>query len=178
MNKLLKINDDILYLNRRCCLMTFLRTAILTQRWRSTCRMCLNAFLGRFQIRAIRSSGVKRQLLRQLFVRTVAPVYCILIKLLIWPTEKQPACSHFYCLRLLAISERRHIHFRSSHLFERLFLISWENNRDCYITMPLSLKTMEVQIKGDQWNKRFRTVQVYCRAYPNHYGIAPVETRR
>ena len=27
--------------------------------------------------------------------------------------------------------------------------------------MPLSLKTMEVQIQGDQWNKRFRTVQVY-----------------
>ena len=27
--------------------------------------------------------------------------------------------------------------------------------------LPLSLKTMEVQIKGDQWNKRFRTVQVY-----------------
>ena len=26
---------------------------------------------------------------------------------------------------------------------------------------PLSLKTMEVQIKGDWWNKRFRTVQVY-----------------
>ena len=36
------------------------------------------------------------------------------------------------------------------HLFERLFLRSWENNRDCHITMPLSLKTMEVQIKGDQ----------------------------
>ena len=35
-------------------------------------------------------------------------------------------------------------------LFERLFLISWENNRDCHITMPLSLETMEVQIKGDQ----------------------------
>ena len=48
------------------------------------------------------------------------------------------------------------------HLFERLFVIWWENNRDCHITMPLSLKTMEVQIKGDQWNKRFRTVQVYC----------------
>ena len=46
--------------------------------------------------------------------------------------------------------------------FEKLFLISWENNRDCHITMPgLSLKTMEVQIKGDQWNKRFRTVQVF-----------------
>ena len=27
--------------------------------------------------------------------------------------------------------------------------------------MPLSLKTMEEQIKGDQWNKKFRTVQVY-----------------
>ena len=47
------------------------------------------------------------------------------------------------------------------HLFERLFLISWENNRDCHITMPLSLKTIEVHIKGNQWNKRFRTVQVY-----------------
>ena len=27
--------------------------------------------------------------------------------------------------------------------------------------MPLSLKTVEVQIKGEQWNKKFRTVQVY-----------------
>ena len=35
------------------------------------------------------------------------------------------------------------------HLFERLFLVSWENNRDCHISMRLSLKTMEVQIKGD-----------------------------
>ena len=26
--------------------------------------------------------------------------------------------------------------------------------------MPLSLKTMEVQTKRQQWNKRFRTVQV------------------
>ena len=47
------------------------------------------------------------------------------------------------------------------HLFERLFVICWGNKRDCKITMPLSLKTMEVQIKGDQWDKRFRTVQVY-----------------
>ena len=44
------------------------------------------------------------------------------------------------------------------HLFERLFVISWENNRDCHITMPLSLKTMEVQIQGDQWIKRFRII--------------------
>ena len=36
------------------------------------------------------------------------------------------------------------------HLLGRLFLIGWENNRDCHITMPLSLKTMEVQIKGEQ----------------------------
>ena len=36
------------------------------------------------------------------------------------------------------------------HLFERLFLISWEDSRDFHMTMPLSLKTMEVQIKGDQ----------------------------
>ena len=27
--------------------------------------------------------------------------------------------------------------------------------------MPLSLKTVEVQIKGDHLKKRFRTVQVY-----------------
>ena len=44
------------------------------------------------------------------------------------------------------------------------FLLSWGNDRDCHITVPLSLKTMEMQIKRDQWNKRFRTVQVYC--YP------------
>ena len=48
-----------------------------------------------------------------------------------------------------------------SHLFQRLFLINWENRRDCHITMPLSLKTVEVQIKGGHWNKRFRTVQFY-----------------
>ena len=47
------------------------------------------------------------------------------------------------------------------HLFEILFVISWENNRDCLWTILLSLKTMEVQIKGSLWNKRFRTVQVY-----------------
>ena len=31
------------------------------------------------------------------------------------------------------------------HLLEKLFLISWENNSDCHITMPLSLKTVEEQ---------------------------------
>ena len=47
-------------------------------------------------------------------------------------------------------------------------LISWENNRDCHITMPLSLKTVEVQIKRDHWNERFRTVQVcWQRLAPN-----------
>ena len=37
------------------------------------------------------------------------PVYWILIKLSIWPTKKQQDWSHFYCLRLLAISERRYL---------------------------------------------------------------------
>ena len=60
------------------------------------------------------------------------------------------------------------------HLFERLFLISWENNRDCHLTMPLSLKTMEVQIKGDHWNKRLRTVQVYCKKLPNAFTFKSV----
>ena len=69
--------------------------------------------------------------------------------------------SHF---DLFYFSHTRAIYTRKNraipYLFERLFLISWENNRDCHITMPLSLKTMEVQIKGDHWNKRFRTVLV------------------
>ena len=34
--------------------------------------------------------------------------------------------------------------------------------------MPLSLETMEVQLKGDQWNKRFRTVQVYSQKHNFH----------
>ena len=37
------------------------------------------------------------------------------------------------------------------HLFERLFLISRKNNRHCHITMPLSLKTMEVLIDLGGW---------------------------
>ena len=57
------------------------------------------------------------------------------------------------------------------HLFERLFLISWENNRDCHITMPLSPKTMEVKIKGDQWNKGFRTLQIWL-VMRRQYGIS------
>ena len=48
-----------------------------------------------------------------------------------------------------------------SRTYLKDWLISWGNSRDCHITMPLSLKTMEVQIKGDQWNTRFRTEQVY-----------------
>ena len=48
-----------------------------------------------------------------------------------------------------------------SRIYLKDCLIGWEDNRDCHITMPLSLKTVEVQIKGDQWNMRFRTVQVY-----------------
>ena len=66
-------------------------------------------------------------------------------------------------IRILILVKKRTPRFCGAipHLFERLFLISWENIRDCHITMPLSLKTMVVQTKGDQWNKRFTTVQVY-----------------
>ena len=50
-----------------------------------------------------------------------------------------------------AAMNKRGILYRAIwQLFERLFLISWENNRDCDITMPLSLKTMKGQIKVDQ----------------------------
>ena len=49
------------------------------------------------------------------------------------------------------MSDHKKIKFGAvPHLFERLFLISWENNTDCHITMPLSLKTMEVQVKEDE----------------------------
>ena len=72
-------------------------------------------------------------------------------------TEMAPK-SLFLCVN------RSPIQGRSRTYLKDCFLLSWENNRDCHITMHLSLKTMEMQIKGDQWNKRFRTVQVYC--YP------------
>ena len=78
----------------------------------------------------------------------------------------QPRCG--YCFWLVeanfpwgTTSRKHYPDWAIPHLFERLFLISWENNRDCHITMPLSLKTMEVKIKGDHWNRRFRIVQVY-----------------
>ena len=58
------------------------------------------------------------------------------------------------------------------HPFERLFVIGWKNNRDCDITMLLSLKTREVQIKGDQSNKRFRTVQV-CKCSIIKWKVLP-----
>ena len=81
---------------------------------------------------------------------------------------------HFLAVvaRLQRETSQFHVLWRMSraipHLFERLFLISRENNRDCHITMPLSLKTMEVQIKGDQWNKKFRTAQVYWMSRAQH----------
>ena len=59
-------------------------------------------------------------------------------------------------------------------LFERLFLISWENNRDCHITMSLSLKTMEVQcrLKGTS-----EIMYVYvCKSLFKH-GKSPVKLK-
>ena len=89
--------------------------------------------------------------------------------------------------RILKVTDNRHdvilargLHHRFPwailHVFESLFLISWEDNRDCHITMPLSLKKKEVQIKEDQWNKMFRAVQVYWfpwRHLPNPSGPSP-----
>ena len=40
-----------------------------------------------------------------------------------------------------------HCFWAIPHLFEGLFVISWENNRDCHITKPLSLKTMKRRLK-------------------------------
>ena len=37
--------------------------------------------------------------------------------------------------------------------------------------MPLFPKTMEVQIKGYYWNKRFRTVQVYWLAWSDFHAL-------
>ena len=58
-------------------------------------------------------------------------------------------CSRRIYMKIEFTSQRREMllflttNMAIPHLFERLFLISWENNRDCHITMPLSLKTME-----------------------------------
>ena len=82
-------------------------------------------------------------------------------------TEMAPK-SPFLCVN------RSPIRGRSRTYLKDFFLLSWENNRDCHITMPLYLKTMEVEIKGDQWNKRFRMVQVYC--YPV-WSVISVLTR-
>ena len=71
------------------------------------CRICFNAFLGRSQIRAIRRTIVKTSVCQN------GGASLLVIDKNVWPTEKQQAWAHFYCWRLLAISERRHIYFRS-----------------------------------------------------------------
>ena len=61
------------------------------------------------------------------------------------------SCKHLYALMVPynGLDKNNNFFFYGAilHLFERLFLISCRNNRDCHITMPLSLTTMEVQIK-------------------------------
>ena len=46
------------------------------------------------------------------------------------------------------------------HLFQTRFVISWENNRDGNIAMPLSLKTIGSAGYKDKWNKKFGCMQV------------------
>ena len=59
-------------------------------------------------------------------------------------------CTHKKSLRVLGNSELRQQYWEGFKKGIEAVEGSWENNRDCHITMPLSLKTMEVQIKEDQ----------------------------
>ena len=59
-------------------------------------------------------------------------------------------CTHKKPLRVLGNSELRQQYWESFKKGIEAVEGSWENNRDCHITMPLSLKTMEVQIKEEQ----------------------------
>ena len=93
-----------------------------------------------------------------------------------WLYASQPR--YGYCFWLVeanfpwgTTSQKHYPDWAIPHLFERLFLISRENNRDCHITMPLSPKTIEVKIKGDQWNKGFRMVQIWL-VMRRQYGIS------
>ena len=79
----------------------------LSQRWRSACRICFNSFLGRSQMRAIRRTIVKTTVCQN------GGASLLLNDKNVWPTEKQQTWSHFYCWRLLATSERRHIYSQS-----------------------------------------------------------------
>ena len=56
-------------------------------------------------------------------------------------------CTHKKPLRVLGNSELRQQYWEGFKKGIEAVEGSWENNRDCHITMPLSLKTMEVQIK-------------------------------
>ena len=66
----------------------------------------------------------------------------LLIDKNVWPTEKQQAWAHFYCWRLLAISERRHIYFRSDsngHKWNKfLYLVA---NRQMHFVLTFGRKS-------------------------------------
>ena len=57
----------------------------------------------------------------------------------------------------------------SQYLFTLHQMIGWENNRDCDITTPLSLETIEVQIKGAN---KIRGLE-RCRSTAPKSGTAP-----
>ena len=59
-------------------------------------------------------------------------------------------CTHKKPLRVLGNSELRQQYWEGFKKGIEAVEGSWENNRDCHITMLLSLKTMEGQIKEDQ----------------------------
>ena len=47
------------------------------------------------------------------------------------------------------------MYWADRHLFQTRFVIGWENNRDSFVTMPLSPKTIGSVGYRDQWNKMF-----------------------
>ena len=59
LNKLLTINEDVLYLNRRCCLMTQIRNSNFKSKKTFNVQDMFQCILGRSQIRSIRRTIVK-----------------------------------------------------------------------------------------------------------------------
>ena len=67
-------------------------------------------------------------------------------------------------------------------IWKKLFLFIWENNRDCHITMPLSMKRMEWSLKGTSeirglersrsTDKYFCLVYLFLHFYINNNVIA------
>ena len=76
----------------------------------------------------------------------------------IYALSKSLQCEHRTTMRETNFANQGKVIYHL--LWKIVSVIGWENKKDCDKTIPLSLKTIEVQVKGDQWNNKFRTVQV------------------